>query len=119
MHQAPIWCWYPTMWSPAWMTALPPRCRCRVHEILRTELGFDGVIVTDDLAMDGVRSFAGDAEIAVRAVQAGNDMLCCTDFEAQVPAVLEAVKSGEIAQERIDESVLRILEMKLSLGIIE
>lgn len=97
----------------------PASLSLQVHEILRTELGFDGVIVTDDLAMDGVRSFAGDAEIAVRAVQAGNDMLCCTDFEAQVPAVLEAVKSGEIAQERIDESVLRILEMKLSLGIIE
>ena len=54
-----------------------------VHNILRNELGFDGVIITDDLVMEGVRQFAGDAEIAVRAVQAGNDMLCCTDFEVQ------------------------------------
>lgn len=90
----------------------------QVHKILREELGFTGVIITDDLAMDGVRDFAGDTEIAVQAVQAGNDLLCCTDFEAQIPAVLEAVKQGEIAEERIDESVLRILELKISLGII-
>lgn len=90
----------------------------RVHEILRNELGFSGVIITDDLAMDGVRDFAGDEETAVLAVQAGNDMLCCTDFEVQIPAVLEAAKKGEISEERIDESVLRILKMKISLGIL-
>ena len=89
-----------------------------VHNILRNELGFDGVIITDDLVMEGVRQFAGDAEIAVRAVQAGNDMLCCTDFEVQVPAVIQAVKNGEITEERLNESVLRILKMKINLGII-
>lgn len=90
----------------------------QVHKILREELGFTGVIITDDLAMDGVRDFEGDAEIAVQAVKAGNDLLCSTDFETQIPAVLEAVKQGVITEERIDESVLRILELKLSLGII-
>ena len=90
----------------------------QVHKILREELGFTGVIITDDLAMDGVRAFAGDTEIAVQAVKAGNDLLCCTDFETQIPALLEAVKQGKISEERIDESVLRILELKISLGII-
>lgn len=52
------------------------------------------------------------------AVQAGNDLLCCTDFEVQIPAVLEAVKGGVISEERIEESVVRILEMKISLGIM-
>lgn len=89
-----------------------------VHNILRNELGFDGVIITDDLVMEGVRQFAGDAEIAVRAAQAGNDMLCCTDFEVQVPAVIKAVETGEITEERLNESVLRILKMKIKLGII-
>ena len=89
-----------------------------VHEILREELGFDGVIVTDDLVMDGVRDFAGDEEIAVRAVLAGNDLLCCTDFETQVPAVLSAVEDGTIPEARIDESVLRILELKIELGLL-
>ena len=90
----------------------------QVHIILREELGFTGVIITDDLAMDGVRNFTGDTEAAVQAVKAGNDMLCCTDFEVQIPAVIEAVKQGEITEERINESVLRILELKISLGII-
>ena len=89
----------------------------RVHEILRQEFGFSGVIVTDDLVMDGVREFADDGQVAVLAVQAGNDLLCCTDFETQVPAVLEAVKRGEISQERLDQSVLRILKMKIAMNL--
>ena len=97
---------------------VPASISLPVHNILRKELGFDGVIITDDLVMEGVRQFAGDAEIAVRAVQAGNDMLCCTDFEVQVPAVIQAVENGEITEERLNESVLRILKMKIKLGII-
>ena len=90
----------------------------QVHEILQNDLGFDGVIITDDLVMDGVRSFAGDAEVAIKAVQAGNDMLCCTNFWEQIPAVINAVNSGQISEERINESALRILQLKISLGII-
>ena len=90
----------------------------QVHQILREELGFDGVIITDDLSMDGIRQFTGDEEAAVLAVKAGNDLLCCTDFQIQVPAVLQAVESGEIDETRIDESVLRILRLKASLGLI-
>lgn len=97
---------------------LPASLSLPVHDVLRKELGFTGVIITDDLVMEGVRKFAQDAEIAVMAVRAGNDMLCCTDFEVQVPAVLDAVRNGEILENRIDESVLRILKMKISLGLI-
>ena len=91
----------------------------KVHELLREELGFDGVIVTDDLSMDGVRDFTDDSSAAVLAVQAGNDLLCCTDFETQIPAVLDAVEDGSISRDRIDESVLRILKMKNSCGICD
>lgn len=96
----------------------PASLSSQVHKILREELEFTGVIITDELSMYGVLNFAGDTEIAVQAVKTGNDILCCTDFEVQIPAVLEAVKQGEITEERIDESVLRILELKISLGII-
>ncbi len=89
-----------------------------VHQILREEMGFSGVVITDDLAMDGVREFASDDQVAVLAVQAGNDMLCCTDFETQIPAVVEAVERGEIPESRIDQSVLRILQRKVHLGIL-
>ena len=91
----------------------------KVHQILREELGFEGVIVTDDLQMDGVRDFAGDEQAAVLAVQAGNDLLCCTDFQTQLPAVVRAVEAGEIAQAQIDQSVLRILKLKLALGLLD
>lgn len=96
----------------------PASLSARVHKILREDLGFSGVIVTDDLAMDGIRNFVGEKEAAVLAVQAGNDLLCSTYFETQIPAVLEAVRRGEISESRIDQSVLRILQMKLDLGIL-
>ena len=98
--------------------ASPASLSPEVHLVLREDLGFTGVIVTDDLVMDGVRDFAGDDEAAVLAVQAGNDLLCCTDFQTQVPAVLAAVESGEITEEQIDAAVLRVLTMKLRLGIL-
>lgn len=96
----------------------PASLSAEVHRILREDLDFTGVIITDDLAMDGVRDFVSDDQAAVLAVQAGNDLLCCTDFETQIPAVLEAVEDGVILESRIDESVLRILELKLNMGII-
>lgn len=92
-----------------------------VHDILRQELGFSGVIITDDLSMEGVRRFAENGKpslLAVQAIQAGNDMVCCTDFEVQLPAVIKAVREGIITEERIDVSVLRILTMKISLGLL-
>lgn len=90
----------------------------RMHEILRTELGFDGVIVTDDLAMQGVQQLYGEDRSAVLAIQAGNDLLCSTNFETQIAAVLSAVKRGELTEAQIDTAVLRILKMKQSLGIL-
>ena len=97
---------YPASLSPA------------VHNILREELGFQGVIVTDDLAMSGAEDFAGAEQAAVLAVLAGNDLLCCTDYQLQIPAVLQAVKDGTISLARIDQSVLRILELKVELGLL-
>lgn len=88
------------------------------HAVLRDTLGFSGVIITDDLSMGGVTDYTEGASAAVAAVLAGNDMLCCTDFETQIPAVLRAVEDGTISEARIDESVLRILRWKLERGII-
>ncbi len=96
----------------------PASLSATVHEILRRRLGFDGVIVTDDLSMDGVRDFTDDQQAAVLAVLAGNDLICCTDYRTQIPAVIQAAVSGEIPEQRIDEAVLRILKMKQSLGLL-
>ena len=88
------------------------------HRILREELGFTGCIITDDLSMGAIQDFCDSGSAAVQAVLAGNDLLCCTDYEVQIPAVLEAVGNGEITEARIDESVLRVLTWKEQLGLI-
>lgn len=89
-----------------------------VHEVLRDELGFDGVIVTDDMGMDAISGLESEESVYVRAVLAGNDLLCVTDLETAYNDVLTALNDGRIEESRIDESIRRILEMKLELGII-
>ena len=89
-----------------------------VHEFLRNEMDFKGVIVTDDMAMGAVENIdSGDA--AVKAVLAGNDLIITSDLKTQYEAVLQALKSGEIGDNRLDESVCRVLLWKLKMGIIE
>lgn len=97
----------------------PASLSYNVHDILRDELGFDGVIITDDLMMDGVSTYVSDEESAVRAVLAGNDMILSTDYQVQYKAVLDAVNSGTITEERLNQSIRRIMRWKYSLGIIK
>ena len=81
-------------------------------------MDFKGVIVTDDMAMGAVENIdSGDA--AVKAVLAGNDLIITSDLKTQYEAVLQALKSGEIGDNRLDESVCRVLLWKLKMGIIE
>ena len=91
----------------------------KVHRILREALGFDGVIITDDLAMDAIGQYTDDEGAAVLAVQAGNDMLCCTNFTEQIPAVVRAVREGKLEESRLEESVLKILKLKQALGLLQ
>nr|WP_236796478.1 glycoside hydrolase family 3 protein [Amycolatopsis sp. GM8] len=87
--------------------------------ILRDELGYNGVVVTDSLAMAGVRQMHPDSEIPVLALEAGVDqMLMPPDPAASINGVLDAVKSGRLTEQRIDQSVLRILELKRKRGIV-
>ena len=90
-----------------------------VHTYLRNKMGFEGVIVTDDLGMAAVASGYEDGEAAVKAVLAGNDLLCTGTYEKQYEAVLNAVISGEIPEERLNASVLRILRWKQHLGLLQ
>jgi len=87
--------------------------------VLRNELGYKGVIITDSLAMQGVRDKYGDAEVAVRAVLAGVDnLLMAPDMDGAYNGVLAAVASGRISEKRLNESVARILLLKLKQGIL-
>ena len=89
-----------------------------VHDYLRNTMGFDGVIVTDDLVMKAITDLCGDAEAAVLAVLAGNDLLCVSNYPTQYQAVLDAVYSGRISEERLRDSVRRILMWKYDLGLL-
>jgi beta-N-acetylhexosaminidase len=91
-----------------------------VSELLETQLGFKGIVVTDALDMAGLTHlFANNiGRAAVEAFKAGNDLLIIpADFPASYNAMVQAVRSGEISQERLDHSVLKILKAKASLGL--
>ena len=91
---------------------LPASLSPAVHEILRGELGFDGVVLTDDLAMDAVKAYAEDGSVAVMALAAGNDMIVTADFEAQIAQVLSAIEDGTLDESVIDEACARVLRAK-------
>ncbi|WP_432102026.1 glycoside hydrolase family 3 protein [Streptomyces sp. bgisy091] len=87
--------------------------------VLRDELGFGGVIVTDALNMAGVRTKYGDDRVPVLALKAGADQLLFPpDIDVAYNGVLAAVRSGEITEDRLDESVLRILRIKDKAGLL-
>ncbi|QKV81480.1 glycoside hydrolase family 3 protein [Amycolatopsis sp. Hca4] len=90
-----------------------------VTDRLRKELGYDGVVITDALEMEGVRKLHSDAEIPVLALKAGVDQLLMpVHLELAINSVLAAVKSGDLPMQRIDQSVLRVLKLKFKSGIL-
>ena len=86
-------------------------------ELLRKELGYNGIIITDDLEMGAITNHNSFSEVGVKAIKAGADiLLICHEYphEQEVyNGLLKAVKNGEISEKRIDESVRRILKVKL------
>ncbi len=98
---------------------LPASLSPEVHRILREDLGFDGVVMTDDLAMDAVKAYAADGNVAVMSIQAGNDLVVTTDYRTQIPRVIQAVKNGTLDEEAIDAACLRVLRWKAELGLLE
>ncbi|WP_399013914.1 glycoside hydrolase family 3 protein [Streptomyces sp. FIT100] len=86
--------------------------------ILREQLGYDGVVVTDSLGMAGVRQKYGDERVPVLALKAGCDQLLNPpSLPLAWNAVLDAVKTGELTEQRLEESILRILLLKTKLGL--
>lgn len=91
-----------------------------IMDILRGELEYDGVVITDSLSMKALTDLYGEDKIAVMAVKAGNDLLLCqTGMKTMVNALESAVANGEISEERIDQSVRRILKLKYQYGLLE
>ncbi len=97
--------------------------RALVTEFLRGEMGFGGVITTDNMMMGGVLKQCEMTEAIVRMLQAGCDLILCRD-ESPIrikicERILDAVKSGELPEKELDEKVLRILSMRWDMGLAQ
>ncbi|NEA44459.1 glycoside hydrolase family 3 protein, partial [Streptomyces sp. SID11385] len=90
-----------------------------VTGVLRGELGYEGVVTTDSLRMEGVRTKYGDDRVPVLALRAGVDLLLDPpDLGLAHRSVLAALRSGELTEERVDASVLRVLALKRRRGLL-
>jgi len=105
----------PALDAPNLPATLSPKI---LNGVLREELGFKGIVVTDALEMGGIAQGFTVGDASVRAIEAGADVLLMPpDPEAAINAVVAAVNSGRIAHKRIDESAMRILAAKARLGL--
>ena len=97
---------------------MPASLSVEVHKLLRNNLEFTGVIMTDSLDMKGVGKLKNGKDIAIQAVKSGNDILITSNYKVQIPAVVEAVRNNNIDEKVIDKAVVRILSWKLMLKMI-
>ena len=91
---------------------LPASLSENVIKELREKLGFTGIIITDDLAMDAVSSYVSNGEAATMAINAGNDMIITSDFVPMYKEIVNSVKEGRIKEETINKAVTRIIAWK-------
>jgi len=90
-----------------------------ITNILRGELGFQGVVITDAMEMGAISDQYSSDVAAVKAIQAGCDMILCPeDMQLAIQGILDAVSKGELSEERIDQSVRRILSVKEKYGLL-
>jgi len=93
-----------------------------VTGILRDDLGFQGVIITDSLTMEGITAYYSEAQAAAVAIEAGSDLLMGAstpnDVANMINGIKQAINAGEISQQRIDDSVRRILMLKYQMGLL-
>lgn len=98
---------------------VPSSISPKITDLLRKELHFKGVIMTDDLDMAGLADFVSQEEAAFQVIVAGNDLILGSSYQTQIPYILKKISSGELTEERIDESVRRILTWKYDLGLLD
>lgn len=96
----------------------PASLSVKVHELLREDLGFSGVVIADDLNMKAVLNRMSIKKATAKAFIAGNDMIFSADFQASMKGAKEAVEKGELPERQVEESVARILRMKMDRGLI-
>lgn len=98
---------------------LPASLSPNVHKILKNNLKFSGLMITDDLDMSAVKEYVDSGNAATQAIIAGNDMIITSNFQVQKSEVLNAIKEGVISEDSINRSVRKIIACKIAYGIIE
>ena len=99
-------------------SGVPASLSPQAYRYLREEMGFSGVAITDDLVMGAIRDYCGGESAAPQALTAGADLLIVSDLPADYAALRQAVEEGRVSMERLDEAVLRVLELKEKLGLL-
>lgn len=89
-----------------------------VHTVLRDDLQFTGLVITDDLSMAAVQDYEGESGLFVQAALAGNDLVLTSELQQAYDALLSAVRSGKLPVEVVDRAVLRILAFKYAKGLM-
>lgn len=90
-----------------------------VHQVIREKLNFDGVVMTDDLDMAGLADFTSQEEAALKALQAGNDLILSSSYAKQIPYLQQAIAKGDYTEEQLNTSLLRIFKWKVQLGLLD
>lgn len=97
---------------------IPASLSKNIHNILRNELNFTGIIMTDDLAMSAIKDYASESP-SVMALKAGNDLIIITDYLTGINDIKEALKNGDLEESLIDKAVLRVLSWKYYKGLLK
>lgn len=99
---------------PAMDTDNPSSLSPSTHNVLRNELGFTGIIITDDLAMGAVNT----SNAVTKAIKAGNDLLIVTDYEESIKEVQDAINDGTLSESLVDKMAFRIIAWKYYKGLM-
>ena len=98
---------------------IPSSLSSKVIGELRNKLGFTGIIMTDDLAMDAVKEYVDNGKAATMAINAGNDMIITSDFMSMKNELINSVKSKEISEDTINKAVTRVIAWKYYSGLLK
>lgn len=90
-----------------------------VIDFLRTQGQFEGVVMTDDLDMAGIANFTSQEQAALKALQAGNDLVLSSHYASQIPVIIQAVEQNIYPESDLNQSVYRVLKLKAELGLLK